>query len=200
MINPDFSASPGGLLPAIVQDDSTGKVLMLGYMNQEVFEQTRATGKVVFFSRSRNRAWVKGETSGNYLYVQEVLTDCDGDTILIKARPAGPVCHTGADTCFNEVNRSGDFLTELESVIRQRKTNPAPGSYTSSLFASGINRVAQKIGEEATELVIAAKDEDEDAFLNEAADLLFHFLVLLQVRGKGLGDVVGVLRGRQGVR
>lgn len=192
----DFSKG-NGLVPAIVQDFKTGKVLMLGYMNEEAWQKTMSEKRATFFSRSKNRLWTKGETSGNFLTVKETLIDCDGDTILIKAEPAGPVCHTGQDTCFNETN-SGDvsFLNHLKNVIRQRKLNPSDVSYTSSLFKKGINKVAQKVGEEAVELVIEAKDQNDDLFRNEAADLIFHLMVLLEAKNIDLDEVIGVLESR----
>jgi phosphoribosyl-ATP pyrophosphohydrolase/phosphoribosyl-AMP cyclohydrolase len=191
----DFSKSQDGLVPAVVQDAVTNKILMLGYMNAEAFEKTRQENRVTFFSRSKNRLWTKGEESGNFLDVQEIRVDCDHDTILIKACPHGPVCHTGSDTCFSESN-TGDFLGELESIIADRKNNPSDKSYTSSLFAKGINKVAQKVGEEATELIIEAKDNNKELFLNEAADLLFHYLVLLRAKDCSLSDVIGILKAR----
>ena len=190
----DFSKSDG-LVPCIVQDVDTDKVLMLGFMNEEAYDKTRAEKKVTFFSRSKQRLWTKGETSGNFLYVREILIDCDQDTLLIKANPAGPICHTGADTCFNEVNDGWD-LSSLASIIRDRKANPVKGSYTNSLFEAGINKVAQKVGEEAVELVIEAKDDNKELFLNESADLMYHYLVLLTQKGYTLEDVVDVLRKR----
>ena len=199
----DFSKSPDGLIPAVIQDTNTGKVLMLGYMNEESLAKTTGDGTVTFFSRSKQRLWTKGETSGNFLFVNEILGDCDGDTILIKATPAGPTCHTGADTCFGEKNghdtRIGeaDFLNYLQkSVIRNRKLNPSEESYTSSLFKSGINKIAQKVGEEAIEVVIEAKDDDANLFKNEVSDLLFHLLVLLEEKNIDLDDVISVLRSR----
>ena len=185
-----------GLLPAIIQDAKTGKVLMLGYMNKVAYDKTQAEGKVTFYSRSKDRLWTKGETSGNFLMVEETAIDCDADTILVKANPLGPACHTGTDTCFDEENTSGGFLAHLESIIRSRKENPSEKSYTSDLFAKGINKIAQKVGEEAVELVIEAKDENEELFLNEAADLLFHYLILLQAKGYGLENVVEILKKR----
>jgi phosphoribosyl-ATP pyrophosphohydrolase/phosphoribosyl-AMP cyclohydrolase len=183
------------LLPAVIQDDKTGKVLMLGYMNEEAYAKTLKEGVVTFFSRSKNRLWTKGETSGNFLHVRETAVDCDSDTILIKVNPAGPACHTGADTCFDEQN-SHDFISKLEDIIRDRKNNPNDNSYTSSLFAKGINKIAQKVGEEAVEIVIEAKDNNTELFLGEAADLLFHYLILLQAKGFELKDVVEVLKKR----
>jgi phosphoribosyl-ATP pyrophosphohydrolase/phosphoribosyl-AMP cyclohydrolase len=170
----DFQKSDG-LVPAIVQDYQSHKVLMLGYMNRAALDQTLAEGKVTFFSRSKNRLWTKGESSNNFLHLIDIALDCDQDTLLIKARPDGPTCHTGADTCWNEMNLSADFLQDLEKIIRQRRDQPDEGSYTSSLFKRGINKIAQKVGEEAVELVIEAKDNNADLFLNEAADLLFHY-------------------------
>ncbi|MEW6468578.1 MAG: bifunctional phosphoribosyl-AMP cyclohydrolase/phosphoribosyl-ATP diphosphatase HisIE [Bacteroidota bacterium] len=196
-MEPDFSKSPDGLIPAIVQDSRTGKVLMLGYMNAEAFERTKSGKRVTFFSRSRRRLWTKGEESGNYLNVISILSDCDRDALLVKAIPQGPVCHTGADTCWNEANAREDFLGLLEEIIAGRKRDPADGSYTSSLFKSGINKIVQKVGEEATELVIEAKDNDMEKFRNEAADLLFHYLVLLQAKDVRLDEVVEVLRSRR---
>jgi len=197
----NFDKSPDGLLPAVIQDAVTGKVLMLGYMNQEAYEKTQVEGVVTFFSRSKQRLWTKGETSNNFLHVEQMLVDCDGDTLLIKARPAGPTCHTGADTCFNEVNTGkGAFLNYLQGVIRERKNNPSEQSYTASLFRKGVNKIAQKVGEEAVELVIEAKDGNDELFKGEAADLLFHFLVLLGHRNLDLDEIVAVLEGRHGGR
>jgi phosphoribosyl-ATP pyrophosphohydrolase/phosphoribosyl-AMP cyclohydrolase len=194
-MKPDFSKYADGLIPTIVQDDSTQKVLMLGFMNEEAFNKTQAENKITFFSRSKQRLWTKGETSGNFLFVKEVLNDCDNDTLLIKATPAGPVCHTGADTCFKE-NNSAFSLQKLEAVIAARKESSAEGSYTSSLFAKGINKIAQKVGEEAVELVIESKDANKEKFLGEAADLLFHYLILLQAKDHQLSDVVDILAAR----
>jgi phosphoribosyl-ATP pyrophosphohydrolase/phosphoribosyl-AMP cyclohydrolase len=187
----------GGLVPAVIQDWSTNKVLMLGYMNKEALQKTKAEGKVTFYSRTKDRLWTKGETSGNFLNVKEILVDCDSDTILVKAEPQGPTCHTGADTCFNEKNATnGLFLHYLQDIIVERKKSTAAKSYTKLLFDKGINKIAQKVGEEAVELVIEAKDSDDDLFRNEAADLLFHLLVLLEAKGVKLEDVVVVLRER----
>lgn len=191
----DFSKYTDGLVPAIIQDADTQKVLMLGFMNEEALQLTRQEGKVTFYSRSKQRLWTKGETSGNSLFIREIITDCDNDTLLIKVNPAGPVCHTGADTCFNE-NNAGFTLEKLENIIADRKNNPSESSYTSSLFAKGINKVAQKVGEEAVELVIESKDANRELFLGEAADLLFHYLILLQARGDTLKDVIQVLEER----
>jgi phosphoribosyl-ATP pyrophosphohydrolase/phosphoribosyl-AMP cyclohydrolase len=192
----DFHKS-GGLVPAIIQDYRTGKVLMLGFMNETAFAKTQAEGIVTFFSRTKNRLWTKGETSGNFLHVKEIRVDCDADTLLIKAAPVGPVCHTGADTCFNETNTGkAAFLDYLKAVIRDRKNNPQDTSYTASLFKKGINKVAQKVGEEAVELVIEAKDTNDDLFKGEAADLLFHFMVLLEQKNIDLDEVIAVLQSR----
>ncbi len=196
-MNIDFSKYADGLVPAIVQDAATRNVLMLGFMNAEAIELTESTSRVTFFSRSKQRLWIKGETSGNFLEVVSITPDCDNDTLLIKARTNGPVCHTGSQTCFGDVDRSLAFLAELESVIASRMTEPAEGSYVSKLYAKGLNKIAQKVGEEAVETVIAAKDDDLDAFKNEAADLLFHYLVLLRVKGVDLGEVVSVLKERK---
>ena len=195
-MSPDFEKG-GGLLPAIVQDHITGKVLMLGYMNAEALKRTQETGKVTFYSRSKKRLWVKGETSNNFLVLKEIAEDCDKDTILVKVAPQGPTCHTGSDTCFDEVNENPiTFLNHLRDIIEDRKANPSDDSYTASLFKKGINKVAQKVGEEAVEVVIEAKDDNEDLFLNESADLLFHLMVLLAHKGYSLDDVVKVLEGR----
>lgn len=194
-MNINFAKYSDGLVPAIIQDDSTGKVLMLGFMNAEALQKTKATGQVTFYSRSKQRLWTKGEESGNFLKLKEVVADCDNDTLLIKADPVGPVCHTGADTCFNETN-SKDFLQTLSEIIKQRFDDRSGKSYTSGLFDKGINKVAQKVGEEAVELVIEAKDDDADKFLNEAADLLFHYMILLQAKGFSLQDVKQVLQQR----
>ncbi len=195
-MKPDFNKGEG-LIPAIVQDAETLKVLMLGYMNEEAWKQTQDTGKVTFFSRSKQRLWVKGESSGNFLHLEEMLLDCDDDTLLIKARPDGPTCHTGADTCFKEDNENHvQFIGYLESIIKNRKETPTDQSYTASLFQKGINKVAQKVGEEAVELVIEAKDDNEELFLGEAADLLFHYLVLLEAKEIPLQKVIEVLKKR----
>ncbi|MBP7809627.1 MAG: bifunctional phosphoribosyl-AMP cyclohydrolase/phosphoribosyl-ATP diphosphatase HisIE [Bacteroidia bacterium] len=191
----DFSKYKDGLVPAIIQDAQTKTVLMLGFMNNEALEKTKEIKKVTFFSRSKNRLWTKGEESGNFLMVESIVADCDNDTLLIKVNPVGPVCHTGTDTCFKESN-TGDFLLELEKTIEDRKNNPNDTSYTSSLFAKGINKIAQKVGEEATEIIIEAKDNNDGLFLGEAADLLFHYLILLQAKGKTLNDVTEVLKSR----
>jgi phosphoribosyl-ATP pyrophosphohydrolase/phosphoribosyl-AMP cyclohydrolase len=184
-----------GLAPCIVQDAQTRVVLMLGYMNTESIAKTIETKQVTFFSRSKQRLWTKGETSGNFLEIKNISLDCDQDTILIEANPLGPACHTGADTCFNQMN-TGNFLSTLEATIQNRKSNPKEGSYTTQLFNSGINKVAQKVGEEAVELVIESKDNNQELFLNEAADLMYHYLVLLAAKGHTLADVEQKLRSR----
>lgn len=185
-----------GLVPCIVQDSKTLRVLMLGFMNEDAYAKTLREKRVTFYSRSKQRLWTKGETSGNFLeLVDAPLIDCDNDTILIKARPLGPACHTGADTCFNEKNNNWS-IASLESTIQERKANPKQGSYTNSLFDSGINKVAQKVGEEAVELVIEAKDNNKELFLGEAADLMYHYLVLLAAKGYTLNDVTDVLKKR----
>lgn len=195
-MNVDFEKGEG-LVPVIIQDYLTSKALMLGYMNKEAFEKTKAEGKVTFYSRSKNRLWTKGETSGNFLNVKNILLDCDNDTLLIKVDPVGPVCHTGADTCFKENNTDKvGFISYLEKVINDRKNNPTDTSYTTSLFNKGINKVAQKVGEEAVELVIEAKDDNKELFLGEAADLLFHYLVLLKAKDYTLDEVLSVLQER----
>lgn len=192
----DFSKYADGLAPAIVQDYHTQKVLMLGFMNAEALQQTEQTGMVTFFSRSKQRLWTKGEESGNHLMVKQMLADCDQDTLLIKAEPKGPVCHTGADTCWSERNHSENFLLYLEDIIRLRRSGTDEKSYIRQLFSKGLNKIAQKVGEEAVELVIEAKDVNENLFLNEAADLLFHYLILLQAKGHRLEEVVEILKGR----
>ena len=194
-MKPDFSKYHDGLVPVIIQDAISNKVLMLGFMNEEALNKTNTEGKVTFFSRSKQRLWTKGETSNNFLLIKEIISDCDNDTLLIKVSPTGPVCHTGADTCFNE-NNSSFSLEKLEFVIAERKNNPTPSSYTSSLFAKGINEIAQKVGEEAVELVIESKDDNKEKFLGEAADLLYHYLVLLQAKNYKLEDVVNILAQR----
>ena len=184
-----------GLVPAIIQDSNTLQVLMVGYMNEEAYEQTVREGKVTFFSRSKNRLWTKGETSGNFLIVKEITTDCDNDALLVKVDPAGPVCHTGRFSCFGEEVSKG-FVYRLENIISERIEGNAEGSYTNKLFKKGINKVAQKVGEEAVELVIEAKDDNIDLFRNEAADLLYHFLILLKKKNVAFEDVEEVLRER----
>ena len=196
----DFTKG-NGLVPAIVQDAGSGLVLMMGYMNREALEITKDTGLVTFYSRSKERIWTKGEESGNTLRLEKISVDCDGDTLLVQAHPSGPVCHTGADTCWGETNKNPmAFLQRLEAVIASRKKAAASGqqsgSYVESLFRKGINKIAQKVGEEAVETVIEAKDTDDTLFLNESADLLFHLMVLLQAKGFELRDVVSVLEDR----
>ena len=195
-MNIDFKKYSDGLVPAIVQDSDTQKVLMLGFMNEAALQQTMREGKVTFYSRSKKRLWMKGEESGNFLELRSVAVDCDHDTLLIKAHPLGPVCHTGADTCWSEKNHNDNFLLYLEDIIALRKKALPEESYVASLFAKGINKVAQKVGEEAVEMVIEAKDDNETLFLNEAADLLFHYLILLHAKGYRLKDVTGVLQER----
>ena len=185
-----------GLIPAIIQDHKTNNVLMLGYMNKAAFEKTKTEKRVCFYSRTKKRLWTKGETSKNFLEVIDLKLDCDQDTLLVSVIPTGPVCHTGQDTCFTEKNIDKNFLKHLESIIQDRKNSPSDSSYTSSLFKKGINKVAQKVGEEAVELVIEAKDDNRDLFLGEAADLLYHYLVLLTAKDFELEDVLNVLRER----
>ncbi len=192
----DFKKYSDELVPAVIQDYTTHKVLMLGFMNKEALEKTEQTGMVTFYSRSKQRLWTKGEESGNHLIVKQMMADCDKDTLLIKAQPMGPVCHTGADTCWSEKNHTDDFLQYLEQVIQLRKNAPPEESYVSRLMQKGINKIAQKVGEEAVELVIEAKDDNEELFVNEAADLLFHYLILLNAKGYTLNDITDVLKMR----
>jgi phosphoribosyl-AMP cyclohydrolase / phosphoribosyl-ATP pyrophosphohydrolase len=192
----DFKKYADGLVPAIIQDHKTQKVLMLGFMNEEALHKTMREGKVTFYSRTKKRLWTKGEESGNVLLLKEIMSDCDDDTLLIKAEPTGPVCHTGADTCWSERNHAEDFLSYLEHIIELRKASADERSYVRKLFHSGINKIAQKLGEEAVELVIEAKDVNNELFLNEASDLLFHYLILLQAKGYKLDDVIAVLKER----
>ena len=194
-MNIDF-AKGDGLVPAVVQDDRSLQVLMLGYMNEEALAVSRETGKVTFFSRSKGRLWTKGETSGNFLALRSVAVDCDGDTLLVRAVPSGPVCHTGTATCFGEADSRG-FLHVLQETIESRKGADPDSSYTARLFAKGVNKIAQKVGEEAVELVIEAKDDRDDLFMNEAADLLYHLLVLFAQRGTSLAEVEAVLQDRR---
>lgn len=191
----NFQKYPDGLAPAIIQDAQTGVVLMLGFMNEAALAKTLAEKRVTFFSRSKQRLWTKGETSGHFLDVVEVLADCDADTILVKARPHGPVCHTGSDTCFNEINTRA-FLPELEAIINDRFTNPTEGSYVASLMKKGIKKMAQKVGEEGVEVALEAQGDNAELFLGEAADLVFHLLVLLKAKGHSLAEVEAVLRSR----
>lgn len=194
----DFTKSPDGLIPAIIQDANTKNVLMLGYMNQEAFDTTQKTQKVTFFSRSKQRLWTKGEESGNFLELVDIKNDCDNDTLLVSVNPVGPTCHKGTDTCWAEENtQTYGFLSTLEQIITSRKNDQEnPDSYVASLFRKGINKIAQKVGEEAVETVIEAKDNDEELFLNESADLLFHYLILLQAKGYTLEDIVQTLQKR----
>lgn len=192
---PDFTKLDG-LIPAVVQDAYTSHVLMVGFMNQEAYHKTKTDGRVTFYSRTKKRLWTKGETSGNFLTVKDILIDCDNDTLLIKALPAGPVCHTGTDTCFGASKNKATDLGFLERTIQERKRNPKEGSYTNILLNKGINKVAQKVGEEAVELVIEAKDDNKELFLNEAADLMYHYLVLLAAKDFELDDVITVLKER----
>lgn len=194
----DFTKDSAGLVPAIIQDATTGKVLMLGYMNQEALDKTKADGLVTFFSRSRQKLWTKGETSGNFLHVVSIAEDCDHDTLLIKARPDGPVCHTGADTCWGEVNEADDvmFLKELQDFIDRRHQEMPDGSYTTTLFRKGTNKIAKKLGEEAVECVIGATAGDDENFIYESADVLYHLIVLLTHKGFRIEDVARELKAR----
>ncbi|MDC3259480.1 bifunctional phosphoribosyl-AMP cyclohydrolase/phosphoribosyl-ATP diphosphatase HisIE [Flavobacteriaceae bacterium] len=193
----NFSKAADGLLPAIIQDVNTRTVLMLGYMNEEALTKTQESGNVTFYSRSKKRLWTKGEESGNFLELVSIKEDCDQDTLLIQVKPKGPTCHKGSDTCWDSKNESSfGFLSELEATIKSRKENNNEESYVASLFRKGINKIAQKVGEEAIETVIEAKDDNEELFLNESADLLFHYMILLQAKGYTLTDIVSVLEGR----
>jgi phosphoribosyl-ATP pyrophosphohydrolase/phosphoribosyl-AMP cyclohydrolase len=194
-MNIDFKKYQDGLVPAVIQDASTKNVLMLGFMNEEAYAKTVETKKVTFYSRSKQRLWTKGEESGNYLNLVEILNDCDNDTLLIKVNPVGPVCHKGTDTCWNEKNEK-NFLFQLEDIIERKRSESPETSYTASLFKKGINKIAQKVGEEAIETVIEAKDNNDDLFLNESADLLFHYLILLQAKNFKLQDIIEVLEKR----
>ena len=198
-MNIDFSKLAHGLIPAIIQDSETKNVLMLGYMNAEAYQKTLDIQKVTFYSRSKQRLWTKGEESGNFLHLVDIKNDCDEDTLLIQVKPEGPTCHTGSDTCWQEINnQSYGFISKLENTIKQRKENATSDkSYVSSLFEKGINKIAQKVGEEAVEVVIEAKDSNDDLFLSESADLFFHYLILLQAKGYQLNDVISVLKARE---
>lgn len=196
MMTIDFKKYADGLAPAIVQDANTNRVLMLGFMNEEALKETRKSGKVTFYSRSQQKLWTKGETSGNFLFLKNILVDCDNDTLLIKANPQGPTCHKGTDTCFNEANHKEFSLQYLENVITSRREESPEVSYTRRLFDKGINKIAQKVGEEAVELIIEAKDSNDELFINEAADLMYHYIVLLQAKGFCLDDVISVLKER----
>ncbi len=195
----DFNKNADNLVPAIIQDINTNKILMLGYMNEEAFLKTKKENIVTFFSRTKKRIWTKGETSGNFLHVKEIFIDCDNDTLLFKVQPVGAVCHTGTDTCFQEENKKNNlyFLDKLQQIIKDRRNNPSEKSYVSSLFAKGINKIAQKVGEEAVEVVIEAKDNNDELFKGEAADLLFHYLILLEQKNIPLSDIIKVLEERQ---
>jgi phosphoribosyl-ATP pyrophosphohydrolase/phosphoribosyl-AMP cyclohydrolase len=194
----DFTKNKDGLIPAIIQDNQTKNVLMLGYMNQEALDKTLETEKVTFFSRSKNRLWTKGEESGNFLNLVSIKNDCDNDTLLIQVNPVGPTCHTGSATCWQDDNKQEyGFISKLENTIQDRKENAnSEKSYVASLFKKGINKIAQKVGEEAVEVIIEAKDSNDDLFLSESADLLFHYLILLQAKGFKLDDIVTVLKSR----
>lgn len=194
-MNLDFNKNKDGLLPVIVQDSDTKVVLMQAYMNQEALQKTIDTNQVTFFSRSKNRLWTKGETSGNFLILQKILPDCDNDALLIYAKPKGVVCHTGNETCFNEKNET-NFLDKLQAIIKERKNSTDQNSYTKKLFEKGINKIAQKVGEEAIEVVIEAKDDNADLFKNECADLLFHFLILLEAKNTKLDEIIDILKER----
>jgi len=195
----DFNKNPDGLVPAIIQDANTKNVLMLGYMNQDALDKTQQTQQVTFFSRTKNRLWTKGEESGNFLNLVDIKLDCDNDTLLIFVNPSGPTCHKGSDTCWNDTNNeSYGFISKLEDVITNRiKDAEVTKSYVATLFKEGINKIAQKVGEEAVEVIIEAKDTNDELFLNESADLLFHYLLLLQAKGFKMKDVVTVLKGRE---
>jgi len=197
-LNIDFSKFDNGLIPAIIQDAETKKVLMLGYMNEEAIEKTYELKKVTFFSRSKNRLWTKGEESGNFLHFVSMKNDCDQDTLLVQVNPNGPTCHKGTDNCWGEQNSSNfGFISTLENVIENRRSDVEnKSSYVKSLFDKGINKIAQKVGEEAVEIVIEAKDNNDELFLNESADLLFHYLILLQAKGYRLEDVIAILKER----
>jgi len=195
-MNLDFSKNKDGLIPAIIQDNKTHKVLMLGYLSKKSLSLTLSTNLVHFYSRTKQRIWKKGEESGNELKVVSLKEDCDKDTVLIKVNPVGPVCHKGDDTCFEDSNVSNDFINILEDTIQDRKINPTDSSYVSGLFKKGTNKIAQKVGEEAVELVIEAKDDNDDLFLNESADLLFHYLILLQDKGYQFQNVLNILKSR----
>lgn len=194
----DFNKNKDGLIPAIIQDAETKTVLMLGYMNADALEKTKNTKKVTFFSRGKQRLWTKGEESGSFLNLVDIRLDCDNDTLLIQVNPVGPTCHKGTDTCWRETNKQEfGFLSQLENVIKDRKENATEDkSYVASLFNKGINKIAQKVGEEAVEVIIEAKDNNDELFLNESADLLFHYLILLQAKGYKLNDIVEVLKTR----
>lgn len=196
IMNIDYKKYQDGLVPAVIQDHQTNKVLMLGFMNQEALDKTLETQKVTFFSRTKNRLWTKGEESGYFLNLKSIQLDCDNDTLLIKVLPIGPTCHTGADTCFSEKNHSSNFLEYLEQIIELRKQGDPNNSYVAKMFEKGLNKIAQKVGEEAVEMVIEAKDNNKELFLNESADLLFHYLLLLNAKGHNLAEVLNILQLR----
>ncbi|MDI5898708.1 bifunctional phosphoribosyl-AMP cyclohydrolase/phosphoribosyl-ATP diphosphatase HisIE [Flavobacterium yafengii] len=198
-MNIDFSKNTDGLIPAIIQDSETKTILMLGFMNAEAYQKTVDTKKVTFYSRTKQRLWTKGEESGNFLNLIDIKNDCDNDTLLIQVKPEGPTCHKGTDTCWAEENKADyGFISNLEDTIQLRRENAdSEKSYVASLFKLGMNKIAQKVGEEAIEVVIEAKDDNDDLFLSESADLLFHYLILLQAKGFKLNDVVEVLKSRQ---
>jgi len=197
-MNVNFDKSPDGLVPAVIQDNDTNKVLMLGYMNREALEKTQKEGRVTFFSRSKQRLWTKGETSGNFLNVVSISSDCDDDSLLIKVNPVGPVCHTGADTCWDETNKKDDimFLKHLQDFIDKRKEQMPEGSYTTSLFTKGVRKITQKVGEEAVETIIGAMANDDENFIYEGADLLYHLIVLLTYKGYRIEDLARELAKR----
>ncbi|OYZ02968.1 MAG: bifunctional phosphoribosyl-AMP cyclohydrolase/phosphoribosyl-ATP diphosphatase [Sphingobacteriia bacterium 28-36-52] len=195
-MNIDYNKYQDGLVPAVIQDHQTNKVLMLGFMNKEALDKTLETQKVTFFSRTKNRLWTKGEESGHFLNLKSIQLDCDNDTLLIKVHPIGPTCHTGSDTCFGETNHSGNFLEYLEQIIELRKQGDPKNSYVAGMFEKGLNKIAQKVGEEAVEMVIEAKDNNKELFLNESADLLFHYLLLLNAKGHNLAEVLNILQLR----
>lgn len=195
-MNIDFNKYQDGLVPAIIQDYQTNKVLMLGFMNQAAVDQTFETQKVTFFSRTKQRLWTKGEESGHFLNLKSIQLDCDNDSLLIKVNPIGPTCHTGADTCWSETNQSNNFLEHLEKIIELRKQGDPSNSYVAKMFEKGLNKIAQKVGEEAVEMVIEAKDNNKELFLNESADLLFHYLLLLNAKGHNLAEVMNILQLR----
>ena len=196
IVNIDYNKYQDGLVPAIIQDHQTNKVLMLGFMNQEALDKTLESQKVTFFSRTKKRLWTKGEESGHFLNLKSIQLDCDNDTLLIKVQPIGPTCHTGSDTCFSETNHSSNFLEYLEQIIELRKQGDPSNSYVAKMFEKGLNKIAQKVGEEAVEMVIEAKDNNKELFLNESADLLFHYLLLLNAKGHNLAEVLNILQLR----
>ncbi len=192
----DYNKYADGLVPTVIQDSSTRKVLMVGFMNNEALEKTKKSGLATFFSRTHKKLWTKGETSGNYLHIDKILVDCDDDTILIQATPAGPTCHTGTDTCFDEINEGDNFLHSLERIVTDRKVNPIEESHTSKLFKQGANQIVKKLGEETVELIIEALNDNDELFKEEAADLLYYFVVLASEKGIRLDEILTVLRNR----